>query len=317
MARTYLTIIFAISICVGCTTPALRRHTVNQAISVTALRYQEVLQGLAVVANNRGVLPSVAVNTGGTTSVANTIGFDSATTWDTAVQGFSRQLLNLSGRHVPQQQWTLAPVAAEPNLEAIYAAYCWVIFGPPEDGSIAMERLRAPAHGDKTGLHFNVENDMRALPTGWLGCGRHCDVPNNACYTANCCETYVWVTPQGMAGLSDFTLIVMDIATTDPQSIVLQQPLASVDLVRLTDRLPPKEKDEGPKMLSTAPLTMTETRSVEQVDPQHIYIQKERILKQIPTLEPREGISSPRPPISPRALGPQLLQSPLNAPNLQ
>jgi hypothetical protein len=41
------------------------------------------------------------------------------------------------------------------------------------------------------------------------------------------CDYYAWVTPRGVRGLSDFTLILTDIATVDPSSLC---PLAAVPI---------------------------------------------------------------------------------------
>jgi hypothetical protein len=279
--------LFLVLLCAGsgCTTPALKRHTINQVLSVTDIRYQEIVDGLAIVANNPGTMPAVAMNTGGISKVGNTVGLQSSTTWDQAVLGFARQTLNLTGKHVPDQQWTVSPVAAQPNLEALQAAFMWPIYGPPEPGSVGDERLRAPRHGDKTGLHFDVERQLLALPPDWLEIGRYCDVPTNACYQAHCGETYVWVSADGMMGLSEFTLIVMDIATTDPQSLVYQQPTAVV-------------------VFRWKGLDITETRGAEQ--------EKLPDDKSI-TVQPRP-IGSPPPDITP---GDVELQQPGPGPRLQ
>src|SRR6185437_16008908 len=49
------------------------------------------------------------------------------------------------------------------------------------------------------------------IPVGWFHVGRKCDVPQCACYVGRHCDTYVWVTSEGMNGLSRFTLIVLAI----------------------------------------------------------------------------------------------------------
>jgi hypothetical protein len=288
MTKTLL-LCFALMIVSGCTTPALRRHTVNQAMSVTDMRYQEIMQGLAVVAHNGGVLPSIAVNTGGTATVANTVGIESATTWDTAVTGFSKQLLNLGGKHAPTEAWTVAPVAAEPNLEALRAAFCWTVYGAPEFGSEAMQVLRAPQHDDETGYHFGVADSLQSLPQNWLKWGHRCDVPKCVCYQAQCGDTFVWVTRDGMAGLSEFTLIVMDIATTDPTSLAYQPLVASVDVLDTTNHTTGSPNDKV-KYWDSA-VTVTETRGVKQDDKdQTIYVQKSRISSlMLPTILPGDA----------------------------
>jgi hypothetical protein len=53
-------IVIAISAvaCVGCVTAPLERYALNQSLSSTEMRYQEVMNALAMVAHNRETLPS-------------------------------------------------------------------------------------------------------------------------------------------------------------------------------------------------------------------------------------------------------------------
>ena len=51
------------------------------------------------------------------------------------------------------------------------------------------------------------------------------DVPRNACYWAGCGGKYVWVGPEGMAALSEFVLILQQIARADLGSALAPQPL--------------------------------------------------------------------------------------------
>ena len=250
-------------------------------MSVVDMRYRQTIQGLAIVANNPGVMPSVALNSGGTATVSNTVGLESSTTWDQAVLGFSKQLLNLSGKHVPQQQWTVAPVVPQPNLEAIYAAFLWVIYGPPPEGTIGMERLRGFVHGDTTSYHFDVARYLSILPPNWLGRGRDCDVPRDACYRAHCGDTYVWVSPGGMPAFSEFVLVILDIATTDPTSLVYAQPKAAVDIVAY-----------GTKYQSSSkPLyTITEARGVAQMPDKSIHVGISSAFKAPPSLAPDANV---------------------------
>ena len=50
---------------------------------------------------------------------------------------------------------------------------------------------------------------------GWLKVGGQSDVPKQASYVGQFQDVYVWVMPDGMEGLSDLTLAIMDIATRD------------------------------------------------------------------------------------------------------
>jgi hypothetical protein len=61
-----------------------------------------------------------------------------------------------------------------------------------------------------------------------LQVGRLKDVPLGACYKAHCGGTWVWVMPDGMAGLADFTLVLHDIATLDPSAVYAPPPLVTL-----------------------------------------------------------------------------------------
>jgi hypothetical protein len=213
----------------GCTSIALQRHAVNQAATVTDLRYQEVINNLAILADQPGNLVSFSIVDGGTARVTDTVQGETQTLWDHVVHGFSRETLTGIAKRSPDLQWTLAPVASKPQLEAIRYACLWQLYGPPPEESENMSLLRAPMYGEYTGYHVGVADQLRRIPPGWLHVGRRKEVPRFACYSGNSGHTCVWVTPDGMASLSEFTLVTMDIATLDPSSLALQSPLVSVE----------------------------------------------------------------------------------------
>jgi hypothetical protein len=203
------------------------------------MRYQEVMDNLALIASNGGVLPGFAVSSGGTANVTNTVSADAMTAINQSVNGFSQEVFNTSGTHNPELQWTVAPVVAEPNLEALHYACLWAVYGRPAEGSPAMELLRAPTADDvyacnnhirPPGFHFNAAAQLDAIPPCWLHTGPRGNVPRHVCYKAHCGKKYVWVTAEGLEGLSAFTLVVLDLATTDPKSLVLPTPMVKVDI---------------------------------------------------------------------------------------
>jgi hypothetical protein len=220
MRLRYLILPLAASLaCSSCMSLGLERHTVNQAISVTDLRYQEILNNLAMVAVQPGVIPSYALCATGTVNLTRTYGLESQTTFDHAVFGFSKQLLGLSVRDIPDQSWTLDPVVSEPQLKALSAAFLWALRGPPPEGSPAMELLRAARWQDDPGYHFAVADQLANLPTGWVHFGGVFDVPPCACYKGHCGELYAWVEPIDLKALSIFTLAILDISTVDVNTL--------------------------------------------------------------------------------------------------
>jgi hypothetical protein len=232
----------------GCTAASVREHTVSQAMSVADMRYQEVLDNLAMVAHNTGTLPSFAITTNGIANVTNTISLDPTTAFSNTlilgniVHGFSQETLNGFGSHNPELLWTIAPVVGEPNLEALRYACLWAVCGGLPEGCPGLELLRAPNRNDVSAcpqngdaipvadFHFDVLGQLELIRPGWLHITSRGEVPRGACYKAHCGNTYVWVTAEDLAGLSDFTLVILDIATVDPASLVLPRPKAKVEI---------------------------------------------------------------------------------------
>src|ERR1700693_4864470 len=130
----------------GCTADMLDRHTVNQAMSVTDMRYQEVMDNLAVVAHNTGMLPSFALNGGGTPTMTNLVSADPKTTWDPV--GFMSQTLNVVGKNNPQVIWNFESVASNIQLAALRYACIWAACGPENVDAEGIEYLRAPRRSD-------------------------------------------------------------------------------------------------------------------------------------------------------------------------
>jgi len=61
------------------------------------------------------------------------------------------------------------------------------------------------------------------IPTGWFHVGHKCDVPHNACYVGSHCDCYVWVTRDGLADFSRFSLIILAITSTQTRDIANHQ----------------------------------------------------------------------------------------------
>ncbi len=149
----------------------------------------------------------------------------------------------MGGRHSPDLSWTLDPVAEPYLLAGAWYACRWAIFGPPADRDEYQREydlLRKPVPMDIVGCHTDdpagtrqkyhlgvlVQNN--SIPSGWLGVGPRSCVPHGACYTAHCGHTYVWAMPDQMSNLSEFTLVLLDIATIDTTWLAQQKLQATV-----------------------------------------------------------------------------------------
>ena len=176
-------------------------------MSVADMRYRQVLDALAVVANNEGGLPSLALMRSGTANVTNTVSVDTATLWDASVKGFSKETLTAFGQHNPELQWTVVPVVTTPQLEALGFACQWAVRqaeDAPPPGPYAQDLLRELTVADVNGcakpcspshFHFGVLDQLRNLPPGWLHVTRNGLAPKHACFKATCGHTTVWVAP--------------------------------------------------------------------------------------------------------------------------
>jgi hypothetical protein len=189
---------------------SLERHTIAQTDSAMDLRYREVMDNLALVAGNPSALPSYATIFTGSAAVQDTGQLASTTTWPYSV---GSEALNPSLTRQITQNWTLDPLLDPERMEAIRAACQWVLGGPERLSRDSMSLLirpdQAPQGPDR---HFGVADQLGQLPPGWLGVGKRSEVPACALYRAHCGDTWVWVTPDGMKGLADFTLILLNIA---------------------------------------------------------------------------------------------------------
>jgi hypothetical protein len=212
----------------GCTALSLERHTLNQIHSVADYRYREVMHCLAVVAHDPGALPPYGLLSAGTTRIADMETASSATQWSRAVQGFASETLALTLNRSPTESWTIIPVADYQQLEALRCACRWVTIGPERACSSCPGLLSSPEQDHSPGIHFGVADRLARLPVGWLHVGCHKDVPAGCCYKAHCGDTWVWVMPDGMVGLSDFTLVLQDIATLDTGTYVPPQLLITL-----------------------------------------------------------------------------------------
>jgi hypothetical protein len=201
---------FVVYACCGCTMVSLERHTVAQTDSAMEVRYREVMDNLALIASDFSALPSYATIYSGSASVQDTGQLMSTTTVPYPV---SSEVLNPSFTRQITENWVLDPLLDPERMEAIRAACQWVLGGPERVYKDSMSLLIRPEEAPRgPDRHFGVADQLARLPGGWLSVGCRKDVPAAARYKAHCRETWVWVTPEGMRGLADFTLILQHIA---------------------------------------------------------------------------------------------------------
>jgi hypothetical protein len=207
----------------GCQTHlCLRENTVRTGGTLTDLNYQQVLNNLAMFVANPSAMPSVAVINSGTVTVADQKAVSANATYAPTVV-FEQQagsglpilslLLNPSGSRNVTENWSLLPVTDVDNLRRIRCAFQLLVLhgGETTDCDHCVELLRQFYLGETDRLDC-------VLPTGWYHSGRKKDVPACACYVGRYCDSYVWVTTEGLDGLTRFTMTVIDLATGKPHA---------------------------------------------------------------------------------------------------
>jgi hypothetical protein len=216
-------LIAALVLLCGCRTHlSLRDNTLRTSGTLTDLNYQQVLDNLARFEANPAAMPSVAVINAGTVTVADqktlNVNATAAPTLTSAQQIGSglpilSLLLNPSSSRNLTENWSLAPVTDVDNLRRIRCAFQMVVLDGRENSPCidCKELLERFYEGE--------QNDLRCvIPTGWYHTGCHDRVPPFACYAGHCGDLWVWVTPEGLDGLTTFTMTIIDLATGKPHA---------------------------------------------------------------------------------------------------
>ncbi len=174
---------FALGFAGGCLHRQLE-FTAHRTLSrLPELQYQQVVDNLAAVAANPANLPFLAVvgqgaiqvTDNGTSTLRLTIPMLSAKPYGVNI-GASR---NVTGT------LSLGTVTSPDKIRAMQAVYQQVVAGSAR---------REPAHL-------------------WLHVGAKHEVPRGARYSGQHGDVWVWVMPADVAGLSELTLAILDIAT--------------------------------------------------------------------------------------------------------
>jgi hypothetical protein len=212
----------ALPLFVGCATHcSLRDNTLKTSSTLTDLNYQQVLDNVARFVAHPSAMPSIAVINAGTVTVSDQKSLNANATY-VPTETFSQQagsglpilslLFNPSGSRNVTENWSLAPVTDIDNLRRIRCGFQLVVLGrETTDCDSCLDLLRR--------FYLGETDRMDCMfPTGWFQTGCKKDVPRAACYVARCGDTYVWVLPDGLEGLTRFTMTVIDLATGKPHA---------------------------------------------------------------------------------------------------
>jgi hypothetical protein len=224
-------LLFLLTAASGCTTAALQRRTLNQATSVSDLRYKEVLDNLAYLAANHWALPSYSTIYSGTSKISDQVqGVSASVIARELIKPFGtltaldQEVFDLQLQRGVTQNWSLDPISAPEKLRAFRYANWWILSGPSSIGPDGFAMLGQYQPRSPPGHYFNVLDALAAIPPGWLQLGTRWDIPSNACYQASADGTCVWVTPDAVAGLTAFTLVLQKIALVPVDSTYFPKP---------------------------------------------------------------------------------------------
>ena len=201
----------------GCSTHhSLRKNTLCIAETLADINCQQVLDNVARFVVNVDSMPSLAVVNSGTVIVTDQSSVGGAGTYAptlTPIQqlgGFPILSLfatpNVS--HSLAETWSVTPVTEADKLRRIRCAFQLLVRGN-------IEGVECEDCQDRLNEFFSHDQgtEQCELPSGWFQMGSKCDVPKNACYVSNHCDTWVWVTSEGIDGLTRFTMSIMELAT--------------------------------------------------------------------------------------------------------
>src|SRR5262245_60058221 len=221
--RSWMPLLVAVLAAGGCQTHlALRDSTVSTACTLTDLNYRQVLNNVALFVANPSSLPAVSVINAGTITVSDQKTCNASATYSPTLT-FAQQgggalpiltlLFNPSVQRNVTENWSIAPVTDIDNLRRIRCAFQMLVLdgGQTTDCESCYELLERFYRGETDRMDC-------VLPRGWFQSGCKKDVPKDACYVGCYCNTYVWVLPDGVEGLTRFTMTVIDLATGKPHA---------------------------------------------------------------------------------------------------
>jgi hypothetical protein len=213
----------ALALLTGCQTHLnLRDNTIRTTETLSDLNYKQVLDNVALFSTNAAALPSIAIVNAGTVTVADQKGV-SANVTGAPTLTFGQQagsglpilslLFNPSASRTLTENWSVAPVTDVDNLRRIRCALQLLVLGGGETSDC--DQCATLLHRFYEG---ETERGECVLPGGWYHVGCKKDVPKCALYVGHYGDTYVWVMPEGVEGLTRFTMTILDLATGKPHA---------------------------------------------------------------------------------------------------
>lgn len=181
----------------GCASDQMRFTAVRVAARVPDVYQAQVMENLARTAANPGTMPYLSRLFNGTASATDTAsGVGSLTGHAHAYTSVNYGLSALT--RAVQANIGLDPVDNPDKLAAMHLSYRSVVAPETVDPAI-FKSCVDPFLTNK----FDCVNSLP--PPGWLHSGGRQDVPHGAAFVARCGATHVWVMPEDVGSLTQFT----------------------------------------------------------------------------------------------------------------
>jgi hypothetical protein len=86
------------------------------------------------------------------------------------------------------------------------------------------DRERSPLASNVCHKIDAIQRDLAKVQPGWFHVGQKRDVPKGACYVGKSGDRYVWVEPEGLESLTEFTLTVLKLSSLIKETQTLINP---------------------------------------------------------------------------------------------
>jgi hypothetical protein len=135
----------------GCTAQSARRNTIAQTETWTDIQYRQVIENLAMVANNPDVLPCYSVQDYGTTSIQDKVGISGNVNINPAHVAGTGFIDPTASRQI-SENWTLTQVTGPEKLRALRLAFQYAVFNNKDrltihDHDVTLDVFCYPRHG--------------------------------------------------------------------------------------------------------------------------------------------------------------------------
>ena len=205
----------------GCTHEQLASNTARTAGTVMEIQYQMVMDNLARMQRNVTALPSHIRIKQGTVQVSDQVGFYQLQVSGAASGTFGGP----RAERTISEQWGADAITDPLALKQLQDVYRAAMRLPPleEPAFLHLDQVRASsktstkAKSDQNSLNARMEIDLqRDVPLGWFQVGSEKQVPSDARYVGHSGDSWAWVSPNGLPGLSRFTLLILFITKLGP-----------------------------------------------------------------------------------------------------